>query len=117
MKQHMIWPVAIVVSYVVFAAATTGFVVFALGRPVDLVSTDYYAQSLRQDQQMAAAQNAQALTAASIAPHGDRAVVVALPASHAGEARGAITLYRASDASADRVVTLKTDADGRQQIS
>ena len=117
MKLQMNWAVGIVVSYVAFAAATTGFVAFALGRPVNLVAPDYYAQSLRQDQRMAAVKNAQSLTAASVVRGADGAVVVSLPASHAGDASGTITLYRASVAAADRVIDLKTDAAGRQRVS
>jgi hypothetical protein len=117
MKLRMNWAVGIVASYVVFAAGTTGFVLYAMNRPVDLVSADYYARSLLQDRQMAAERNARDLDgAASVRQIGDREVLVALPISQA-DASGTITLYRASDAAADRVVTLKTDAMGRQLVS
>lgn len=117
MKIEMNWGTGIAASYLVFAAATMAFVVFAERRPVDLVAADYYAQSLKQDAQMDAARNARDLGgAASIVQSGDRAVAIAVPASHAASARGTVTLYRAADASADRVVDLKIDAAGRQQI-
>lgn len=118
MKPRMNWAVGIVVSYVVFAAGTTGFVLYAMHRPVDLVSADYYAESLRQDRQTAAERNTQDLNgAASVRQTGDRAVAVSLPAAQARDASGTITLYRPSDASADRVVALKVDAAGRQEVS
>jgi hypothetical protein len=118
MKIHFNWGTGIAMSYVAFAAATMAFVVFAVRRPVDLVAADYYAQSLKQDQQMDAVRNARGLgDAASIVQSEDRAVVVSLPAAHAASACGTITLYRASDASADRVVDLKMDANGRQRVS
>ena len=118
MRLALNWGTGITLSYVAFAAGTMAFVVFAMRRPVDLVSTDYYAQSLRQDQQMDAVRNARELGAdASVTQSGDRAVVVAVPRAQASSARGTVTLYRASDASADRVVDLKTDASGRQQVS
>ena len=115
MKLRFNWAAAIVLSYVLFAAATVGFVVFALRRPVDLVAPDYYAQSLRQDRQMDAVRNARDLPA-RVVQAGERSLLIALPAAQAADARGSVTLYRASNASADRVVALKTDAAGRQQI-
>ena len=118
MKTYLNWGTGVAFAYVAFATATMAFVVFALRRPVDLVAADYYTQSLRQDQQMEAERNARELGgSASVTQPGDRAVVVAVPHAHASSAHGTVTLYRASDASADRVVDLKTDADGRQQIS
>ena len=118
MKLRINWGVGIVASYVIFAAGTTGFALYAMNRPVDLVSADYYARSLQQDRQMAAERNTRDLDgAASVRQTGDRAVLVSLPAGQASDATGTITLYRPSDASADRVVTLKTDTAGRQRVS
>ena len=118
MTLRLNWAVGIVASYVVFAAGTMGFVLYAMHRPVDLVSADYYEQSLRQNGQMAAERNTAALQgAASIVQTGDRTLMVSLPATQAAQARGSVTLYRPSDASADRVFTLETGADGRQQFS
>src|SRR5881394_3058383 len=117
MKISISWGTAVALVYAAFATATLAFVAFALGRPVDLVSADYYAQSLRQDRQMDAERNTRALgDAASVVQTGDRALVVSLPAA-ARDARGTVTLYRPSDASADRVIALATDTTGRQQIA
>lgn len=114
----MNWGMGVAVVYIAFAAATMAFVVFALRRPVDLVSPDYYARSLREDQQMEAVRNTRELRdAASVVQAGARLVVVSLPPSQGPSARGTVTLYRAADASADRVFDLKTDASGRQRIS
>src|SRR5262245_30863814 len=118
MRVSLSWGTAIALVYAAFAAATMAFVVFALRRPVDLVSADYYEQSLRQDRQMDAERNARALgDAASIVQAGDRSLMLSLPAAQAADARGTVTLYRASDASADRIVTLSTDTAGRQRIA
>ena len=117
MTLRLNWAVGIVASYVVFAAGTTGFVLYAMHRPVDLVSADYYEQSLRQNGQMAAERNTAALQgAASIVQTGDRMLLVSLPPAQAADARGTVTLYRPSDASADRVFALKTGANGQQQL-
>lgn len=112
------WGTGIAVTYTVFALATAGFVVFAMGRPVALVRADYYAESLRQDQRAEAVRNARDLgVAVSIVNTDGRHVVVSLPREQAETARGTVTLYRASDASADRVLDLAPGADGRQQFS
>lgn len=117
MKLRFNWGTGIALSYLAFAGGTMAFVIFALQRPVDLVAADYYAQSLRQDAQADAERNARTLGGdASIVQTGDRAVMVSLPPAQARDARGSITLYRASDAAADRVVSLQTGTDGRQQV-
>jgi hypothetical protein len=106
------------VTYCLFAAGTTGFALYAMNRPVDLVSPDYYEQSLQQDRQMAAERNTRDLagTAASIVQTSDREVVVSVPREQS-PVSGRITLYRASDASADRVFGLAPDRDGHQPVS
>ena len=117
MKIKWNWGAGVALAYAVFATATLAFVVFALRRPVDLVAPDYYAQALRQDLQMTAERNARELGgSASIVQTGDRGVLVSLPTTEAA-ARGTVTLYRASNAMADRVLDLKTDAMGRQPIA
>ena len=111
------WGTGIALVYTAFATATAGFVTFAMGRPVDLVSQDYYTRSLHQDQRIAAEKNALALGSdAQIVQTDARAVLLALPRAHAA-ARGSVTLYRASDASADRTVEVALDARARQRVS
>jgi nitrogen fixation protein FixH len=117
MKLRANWATGIVTTYVIFAAGTTAFAVYAMRRPVDLVAADYYERSLAEDRQMAAIRNTAALDGgASIAFDGNRAVIVTLPPAQAAAARGTVTLYRPSDASADREFALATDPSGRQRI-
>jgi nitrogen fixation protein FixH len=111
------WGTGIALVYVAFAAGTLAFVVFAMTQTVDLVSPDYYAQSLRQNERMEAVRNAQALGALpAIVQTDGRRVLLTLGAGQAESARGTVTLYRASDARADRVLPLALDAAGRQEI-
>lgn len=111
------WGTGIAATYVAFAAATSGFVVFAMNRPVSLVSPDYYADSLREDQQLAAIRNTQALeTSPAVWWDGKDGIHVSVPAGHASVARGSFTFYRASDMSADRTFDLKPNAQGRQDV-
>lgn len=112
------WGTGIALVYTLFAAATTGFVAFAMSRPVDLVSSDYYEQSLRLDGRMEAERNASALTPPpSIELSAPRALVILLPAAHAATATGTVTLYRPSDSRADRVEPLALDQAGRQAVA
>jgi hypothetical protein len=112
------WGTGIALVYTVFAAATTGFVTFAMNRSVDLVSNDYYTQALHQNERMQAERNTQALQPApSVARSGPSVIVLSLPRAHATTAVGSITWYRPSDSSADRVDTLAIDSAGRQRLS
>lgn len=108
------WGTGIAAVYSVFALSTLGFVGFALSRPVDLVSPDYYQRSLQQDQRMAAVDNARRLGATlSVAVEpATRRLVVTMPGA---ESSGTITLYRPSDASSDRQIPL-TITNGRQLV-
>ena len=112
------WGVGITTAYIVFAAATSGFVAFAMSRPVSLVSPDYYAESLREDQHLAATRNAQALgTALAVKTDGRDRIHVSLPPADASRLRGIVTLYRASDATADRTFALHPDSKGEQDVN
>jgi len=108
------WGASVAATYIVFAAATSGFVAFAMTRPVSLVRADYYAESLREDHQIAARTNARRLGAAvSVVVESD-GVHVTLPAGAAP--RGSITLYRASNPAADRTFALSPDTRGMQLL-
>jgi hypothetical protein len=111
------WGTGIAAVYTVFALATTGFVTFAMSQRVDLVSSDYYAQSLRQDQRMAAEQNARSLQPPpSVVLTGSGQAMLWLPLDQAGRAAGTITWYRPADPRADRTTALALDRAGRQQL-
>jgi hypothetical protein len=117
-RMRMHWGAAIAAVYLAFAGATVSFVVFAVGRPVDLVSADYYEQSLKHDTHMRALANADALgSAVRIAAAEDApAIDVDMPPVPARGVTGTITLYRPSDRTADRVLSLSLDAEGHQRV-
>jgi hypothetical protein len=111
------WGVGIGVTYVAFVTATGGFVAFAINRPVSLVSPDYYSDSLHEDEHLAAIRNAQALGPALAVKSEERdRIRVSVPASHARDARGSVTLYRASDVAADRTFAFHPDSKGYQDV-
>jgi hypothetical protein len=117
-RMRMHWGAVIAAVYITFAGATVSFVVFAVGRPVELVSADYYEQSLKHDTHMQAIANADALgSAVRVAAAEDApAIDVDMPPVPARGLTGTITLYRPSDRTADRVMPLSLDADGHQRV-
>jgi hypothetical protein len=119
MRIRWNWGTAIALVYGLFALTTMSFVAFAMSKPVDLVSADYYRRSLEQDARQAAVRNAQALGGAvtmETTASGD-AVQIQLPAAHAADARGQITLYRPSNTGWDRVIPLALTHAARQDVS
>jgi hypothetical protein len=112
------WGLGIAAVYIAFAGATTGFVAFAMRQNVELVRPDYYDYSLAHDAHRHAAARATALGdrfQMQMEP-GGAAVTVAWPLEQAGRVRGTVSLYRPSDASADRRLFASPDAQGRQRI-
>jgi len=118
MKLRWHWGVGIALVYAMFAMATVGFVIFAMGQKVELVSDDYYQRAISFDRHMAAAANAAALgetvrVEAAAQGHGVNLTWAAEPP---GTGDGTILLYRPSDASFDHTVPLELDAHGRQWV-
>jgi hypothetical protein len=110
------WGFGVAATYIVFAIATSGFVVFAMSRPVSLVRPDYYAESLREDQQLAARANATRLGAAVSVAVQDRTLRIRVPRPLETTITGTVVLYRASDPDADRTFTFVPDPNGVQTI-
>jgi nitrogen fixation protein FixH len=88
-----------------------------MGRRVDLVSADYYTQSLQVDERMEATRNGFALGEALQVEKEKDAVVVTYRAGEPAAAAGRVRLYRSADATADRELPMALDADGRQRVS
>jgi nitrogen fixation protein FixH len=116
MRIRLNWGTGIAMVYTAFAAATTGFVTFAMGRPVELVSADYYQQSLEQDGRIAAEKNAVGLGAVLSVDESNAHATLTLPPPQAHDARGTVTLYRPSDSRADQVMPLQIGADGVHRV-
>jgi len=113
------WGHSVAAVYTLFAAATLGFVVYAMNQRVDLVGPDYYERAIALDARRAAEANARSLGmdfAISEQPDG-RAVAIQWPQAATVGAAGTVTLYRAADATADRQTAMAPDAQGTQTVS
>lgn len=102
MSVRLNWGSALVLVYATFACSTVGFVAFAMSRPADLVSADYYERSLQQDARIEAIENARRLThpVHVVLDAIERRVVITWPTA-LSNARGEVTLYRPSNSAAD----------------
>lgn len=116
MKPFWNWGVGIATVYAIFAGATLGFVTFAMSERVDLVSPDYYVESLGHDARQDAAARASALGSSFHIERGQAGVTIQWP-HDARPDRGSVTLYRPADSRADRRIATAPDRDGQQVIS
>ena len=110
------WAIGIVTLYTSFALLTLGFVYFAVGQNYDLVSKDYYEQTVEFQSQIdrESRTNALAENVTCALSVDKQNVEIAIP--NAAQANGKITLYRASQADLDQHFSLSLDEDGRQDI-
>ena len=114
-----LWPLGIVVTFVLFFAGTAALIVVACSQQAELVSADYYEQELkfqgridRVERTRSAA--TQATVAYDLATH---SITVSLPADQAGhDVSGHIELYRPSAAGLDRAIKLEPDTKGVQRL-
>ena len=122
LTRHWHWGTRIAIVYVIFAASTVGFVVFAMSRDVDLVSSDYYTAAIAYDARQAAAERALPLASSVAIDNADagrgRRLTVSFPTTARPEI-GSVTLYRAADSRADRSIPINVnniDNAGRLRI-
>lgn len=119
MKTRWNWGHGIAAVYIVFATGTLGFAVYAMEQRVDLVSDDYYDQSVALDARRTAESNARALGAAFAITQvpGQQHATVQWPAETAANAAGTLTLYRPADATADRHTPMAPNAAHTQTVA
>jgi hypothetical protein len=116
MTRHWHWGTKIALTYTLFATGTLTMVGIAVSQRTDLVTPDYYARALKQDERMAALANTAALGAAFAITQTDDVVRVQWP--HQPES-GSLVLYRPSNADADRTLPLAATvvaAGAEQQV-
>lgn len=114
-----LWPLGIIVTFVLFFTGTVGLVVMAFSQKVDLVSTDYYEQELKFQGRIDRAERTRHATSQATVAYDPptRCIIVSLPAGQIGhEFNGHIELYRPSSADLDRAVKLEPDTQGVQRV-
>jgi len=113
------WPVSIVVFFAVAIVSAVGFVIFCQRHGVDLVTTDYYEEEVRYQDQLDRMHRAASLEAPAKVGYDNRAqrLTISLPSEHLDESlKGWIQLYRPSSADLDQRIPLKVDTWGAQVI-
>ncbi len=113
----MNWGTKIAVLYLSFVGLILVLAFTCFGQNVELESKDYYAKELKFQDQLNAENNANALTAAIEYNVLDKAVELVIPAEVlSADLKGNVTFFRPSDASKDRTIDIKTNAEGKQLI-
>jgi nitrogen fixation protein FixH len=112
-----LWPMAIVLTLVLFFCGIMTLVVIASSQKVDLVSDNYYEQELKYQGSIDSLERAKPLGAKATYDAPGRRIVLSLPA---GQTRrnltGAIQLYRPSEAGLDQELSLAPNSDGVQAV-
>ena len=118
-KPENLWPLGIILTFVVFICGTIGLVVMASTQHVDLVNANYYEQEIKYQSRIDSLNRARQLGMnASITYDGARkCIVISLPMeqAHIGVS-GQIDLYRPSMAGLDRQFPLDMKYSNVQSI-
>jgi len=113
------WPHAIIVWFVIFAAAMAAWIAVAVRQNMDLVRSDYYEEEVRFQQQLDRL-NRTAPISSEVTLNYDASkqeLTLRLPAAHlASRPVGQVHFYRPSDAALDFQVPLAINAGGLQRI-
>lgn len=111
------WPWAILLAFAVFISGTISLIVMASSQREDLVSDTYYEQELKFQGRLDQLERTSRLGAAATVAYdaARRGIAIQLPPEHARQhPRGAIQLYRPSQAELDQQVAFQPDASGAQ---
>lgn len=113
------WPIGIAAFLGVFVACVGSFITFAVRQQFDLVRPDYYEEEIRYQVQYNRLERARALgdEVHLAASPGSGLLTFRIPARQVdGLAAGTIQLYRPSDAGKDRIIPMRPDAKGSQEV-
>jgi len=114
-----LWPLSIGIFFACAICAAVAFVIFCQRNKVDLVTSDYYEQEMRYQDQLDRAHRAASLQAPAAIGYNESAkrITVSLPPAHLGaNLKGWIQLYRPSAAGLDQKLPLNLDSSGSQAI-
>jgi len=118
MKQpRNLWPLGIILTFVIFISGTIGLVVMACLHSTELVNANYYDQEIKYQSRIDRETRAQQLGAKAAYDAAARKIVISLPAAQAAKsATGQIQLYRPSAAGLDQQFKLEPAASGVQML-
>jgi len=119
-SERNLWPLGIILAFVIFMSGTATLIVLACLHRTDLVSADYYEQEIRYQGQMDRMEHAKQLNEKVSVTYdaGQKKITVSLPPEHARlAATGSIQLYRPSAAGLDQLMKLNLDSNGVQTIN
>ncbi len=112
-----LWPYGLLTAFALFFLGMATVVTIAVTHKEDLVSSNYYENEINFQGQLDSAARAQKAGADIHYNAGDRSVVIALPATQAGQKiSGTIQIYRANAPDKDRTLALNPDARGVQTL-
>jgi nitrogen fixation protein FixH len=112
-----LWPLGIILTFVLFISGTISLVVMACSQKVDLVSADYYEQEIKFQNHIDQLDRTRHLGRDGTVAYDSaaRRIRIALPTEASARAiAGRIQLYRPSAAGLDRLLKLEPDAQGIQ---
>ena len=117
--NRSLWPLGIIIAFVLFAIGVATAVSFACRSNNDLVSKNNYDEEIGFQTRIDSLDRTRQLATRAMAAY-DRAagrILIALPAEHAGRnLTGQIQLYRPSAAGMDQQLKLQPDSNGGQSL-
>jgi nitrogen fixation protein FixH len=113
-----LWPLGIVLTFVLFFGAMTAVVVIAATHRESMVSENYYEQELTFQDQIDGAARAQKSGAVILSDAAGGRLVITVPAAQlAQKFSGTIEFYRPSEPKLDREFPLEPKNDGTQTLN
>jgi nitrogen fixation protein FixH len=115
-----LWPLGIILTFVLFGAGTATLVAFACSHKTDLVSANYYEQEIKFQKQIDRVARATSLGSSASVSYDNlkNSIAISLPPNSLNDfAGGRIQLYRPSAAKLDQEMALNLDSQGNQLVN
>lgn len=114
------WPVIIAVIYISFVSILIIIVIYSRYQTVDLVTSDYYQQELKYQQQIDRIQRTESLVNPVTWTHDEQQKLLTLrfsPKLAIDRIKGQILFFRPSDAAQDKLTAIQLSVAGTQAIT
>jgi hypothetical protein len=109
------WGTGIVISFIIFTLAIAFIIIFPFNQRIDLVTTDYYEQEIKYQDQIDMLERTLLLDESIFINQNEQAINIIFPSSYQ-EISGEIIFYRPADAGRDFSIPIKTDTSGLHSI-